>query len=1000
MREPKVKGSKVIHRQLLAIAIGTVVGVSALNAPQALAANSDGAIIGTFDQADAKKFAGAEVVIRNKANGFTRTTKADEDGRYRFSRLPVGTYDVTARVNGEEVSLGRNVRVTIGTATELDGTSTADLEEVVVVGQRGRLQIDTTSSESGVSFSAADLEMLPVGRSLDSVALLAPGTVSGTAFGGVSFGGSSVGENAVFINGLNVSDVETGIGAGAVPFAFLEEAQIKTGGYSVEFGRTTGGVTNAVVKSGTNEFKYGFASYYTPEALRGGGTDGYNLLGERVSSNNMSDSDALSTNFYASGPIIQDKLFFYGIYEPRNNRSEGTVLNGDTTWKSKDDSGFWGGKVDWLITDDHSLEVIAFSDERESATDYFDAGEYQQTTFEERGGQNYLATYTGQITDDFLVKAMYGESEGKYVSTNTSGLECNRVYDDRSGVDAHIGCTTSTRFDGRINSREAFRLDMEYALGDHLLRFGMDDELRITKMDRLTTGPNQAYYEIEDSFPGEPLQGGTVQGDAYVMARTRNSIGEFESDTSAFYLEDIWSVTDNVTATMGVRFDEFDTKDAAGNSFLKIDEMISPRFGIAWDVNGDGSSKLFANLGRYYFPLANGLVAREGGGTLDTRTYHEFLGLESETTASGYTNVTPILGAQIGETYRVGNAAEGLDGTEAFVDNDLEASYQDELILGYEKLVAENWKLGVRGIHRRFHNAIEDMKIDVDVAGCGNVSGWVFANPGRELTLTRECDDGQTRQINIDLAKEQMPGSNGEMLGGPEVERSYNAVELVLDRQFMDQWSFNAAYTWSRSYGNYEGGVNSDTGNDIPGWTEAGDNVAYLLGNYGRLPNDRTHSFKMRGQYAWSEDLTLSAAFTMISGRPINARAQGNPFTDSESYEFNYVCLTNCTDLLDDNGDVIEEYSNGDRTFSRLGKGQYGDLDWIHSLDLGLAYRTQLAGNALNMRADIFNVLNSQGVTDVDEIMRYSMSATNANFLAPTGFQAPRSVRLAVSMDF
>lgn len=985
MFDRNASGKNKLQRHLLAMAIGAAVGVASLGAPVALAANSDGAIVGTLEASEAS-MAGVEVTIRNKDNGLTRTVKADSKGRYRFSRLPVGNYEVLMVVDGESQVLAPDVRVTIGTATEVDSDS-AIMEEIAVVGQRGQLQIDTTSSESGVTFSAADLEMLPVGRSLESVALMAPGTVSGTTFGGVSFGGSSVGENAVFINGLNVSDVETGVGSGSVPFSFLEEAQVKTGGYSVEFGRTTGGVMNAVVKSGTNEFKYGASTYYSPNVLRGSGTDGYNSVGDKVSSNKLADSDEFSTSFYASGPIIQDKLFYYVVYEPRNNTSEGKALNGDSTWESKDNSAFWGGKVDWLITDNHALELIAFSDQREDEIDIFDAGEYQQTSFVERGGQNFLATYTGQVTDDFMVKAMYGRSEGNYESSNTAGLECNYVYDNR--IDEQLGCTNDTRFDGRNNSREAFRLDMEYALGDHLLRFGMDDELRVTEMNRLTTGPDQRYYSIYGATPGEAFNGGIIQGDSYVRVRTRNSIGEFESDTSAYYLEDIWSITDSVTATMGVRFDQFDTKDAAGNSFLKIDEMISPRFGVAWDVGGDGTSKVFANLGRYYFPLANGLVAREGGGTLDTRTYHELLGLETDTSASGYTNVTPIIGDQIGDSYQVGNAAEGLDGTEAFVDNDLEASYQDELIIGYEKLIAENWKVGVRGIHRRFHNAIEDMKIDVDVAGCGNIYGWVFANPGRELTLTRECDDGQTRQVNIDLGEQQWFGLDGEPLGGPEVERRYNAVELVLDRQLSDRWSFNASYTWSRSYGNYEGGVNSDTGNDIPGWTEAGDNVAYLLGNYGRLPNDRTHSLKLRGLYAMTEDLTLSAQFRMISGRPINARAQGNPFTESESYDFNYVCVENC------NAD-----SNADRTFERLAKGQYGDLDWIPSLDLGVSYSTQVVGKDVNLSAYVFNALNSQKTTDVDEILRYTMATDSEDFLAPTAFQAPRSVRLSASVDF
>ncbi|MFN2168296.1 MAG: Oar protein, partial [Anaerolineae bacterium] len=269
-----------------------------------------------------------------------------------------------------------------------------------------------------------------------------------------------------------------------------------------------------------------------------------------------------------------------------------------------------------------------------------------------------------------------------------------------------------------------------------------------------------------------------------------------------------------------------------------------------------------------------------------------------------------------------GSAGEGLEGAEEFVDNDLEASHQDEFVLGYEQFINDDWKYGVRGVYRQFRNAIEDMKINVDTANCGNISGWVFANPGRDLTLTRDCGSGPER-VKIDLGRTQDFDVNGNAIGGPEAERDYKALEFTLARQWDERWSMDFSYTWSRSDGNYEGGVNSDTGNDIPGWTEAGDNVAYLLGNYGRTPNDRRHAFKLRGAYAVNEALTLAANFSLISGRPINARAQGNPFTNSTSYDFNYLCVANC-----------DAETNGEREFQRLNKGAYGDTDWVPSLDL------------------------------------------------------------------
>jgi hypothetical protein len=92
--------------------------------------------------------------------------------------------------------------------------------------------------------------------------MLAPGVIGGnSSFGGISFGGSSVAENSVFINGLNVTDFYRDRASRTAPFAFFQEFQVKTGGYSVEFGRSTGGVINAVTRSGSNEFQGGCAGH-------------------------------------------------------------------------------------------------------------------------------------------------------------------------------------------------------------------------------------------------------------------------------------------------------------------------------------------------------------------------------------------------------------------------------------------------------------------------------------------------------------------------------------------------------------------------------------------------------------------------------------------------------------------------------------------------------------------------------------------------------------------
>src|SRR5690606_16009187 len=186
------------------------------------------------------------------------------DGSYRIAQLPPGDYTLSSG-SGEPVSV--NVSIGGTTTVNLAGAGAVDLATVQVIGSRVINRVDVRSTESATNIRREEIARMPVDQNLSSVALLAPGVVaSGATFGGLTFGGSSVAENVVYINGLNVTDPYRRQGFSTVPFGFYEEFQVKTGGYSAEFGRSTGGVINAVTRSGGNEFHAGAEFTMEPRA--------------------------------------------------------------------------------------------------------------------------------------------------------------------------------------------------------------------------------------------------------------------------------------------------------------------------------------------------------------------------------------------------------------------------------------------------------------------------------------------------------------------------------------------------------------------------------------------------------------------------------------------------------------------------------------------------------------------------------------------------------------
>src|SRR5690349_722509 len=766
-------------------------------APMTMAASGDGSIVGRLNSDNKSAISGAEITAKNPANGFSRTIKAEADGAYRFPFLPVGTYTIEATKDGKTLGSLPNVPVTLGVATtadmELSGES---LDVITVKASRVVNAVDVSSTESATNISRQDVEQLPVDKDLMSVARLAPGVVRGHNFGGgagVSFGGSSVAENTIYINGLNVTDFYNRIGFSSVPYAFYDEFQVKTGGYSVEFGRTTGGVINAVTRKGTNDFKFGAEITWEPDSLQATKSNQPGVIGQYDQYNR--------TNYdvYASGPIIQDKLFFFALYEFRDYNPVNTNDDGSRFDDASEDDDFWGAKIDWNINDSNHLELLAFSDGNQTITNSYDfdldagqRGDFENRRFETEGGDNWAVTYTSYLTDSFSAKLLYGENERNFSRLSQNDIDCNRIRNALGASTVDVGCTNSPNIVTRADKREAARLDFEWVLGAHQLRFGADHESNVSDHNQFYPGPDRLLYEVR-RVTGATLENGAPRPAGvteFVRTRQNEVNGSFETLNSAFYLEDNWSVTDTFILNAGVRVESFDNRNSDGDSYIKMDNMIAPRFGFSWDMKGDGRAKLFGNVGRYFLPVANVINIKQAGGFLDARNWYVFNGFQNFD-YNGVTRQRPILGAQVGGT----DTSQG-DGTvgdlRSEVDRDMDPVYQDEFILGFQSMINEQWSWGVRGTYRKLNNAIDDMEISSTGVMCDGEpveAGFVMANPGKKVTIFSDtnCDGVNDAFVTVDTSKggwaiKDADGNYVRDVGYSKPRRTYKALDFDIDR--------------------------------------------------------------------------------------------------------------------------------------------------------------------------------------------------------------------------
>jgi hypothetical protein len=211
------------------------------------------------------------------------------------------------------------------------------------------------------------------------------------------------------------------------------------------------------------------------------------------------------------------------------------------------------------------------------------------------------------------------------------------------------------------------------------------------------------------------------------------------------------------------------------------------------------------------------------------------------------------------------------------------------------------------------------------------------------------------------------------------VKRSYSAVTLNFERAFDGEYYWKAQYTWSHSYGNYEGMVRSDNGQDDADITTLYDFAGLLEGANGNLPNDRPHSLKLWGVWEFREGWQLNGAASYRSGRPKNAF--GIHPTDS------FAALYGAESFFNQ-GEFVP-------------RGSLGRTSSVSRVDVGLKYETELLGGANTVfRLDVFNLFDFDTATEIDEVADEESGVAAATFGLPTNFQRPRTVRFGVTVDF
>ena len=976
----------------LALVVAGITASAAFVAPAMAQDVTAANLSGTVVDDSGKAVSGAMVEVTSIDRGSTRTTTTSANGTFSLPGMQVGTYNVTVMADGYTTTRSENVRVGLG-GNNYDFTVSSEAPatgEIVVRGAPVR-KVDFSGTATGIVFDVQKVaETVPVGRSIEAIQLLTPQVTSGdTAFGGVSIAGSSVAENVYYINGMNITNFRTFVGGTTVPFEFYDQIQVKTGGYQAEFGRNTGGAVIALTRSGSNTFHGGFNVYYQPEW-------GYEQAPDTYAQQNSKDKrEVIEGNIWASGPIIKDRLFFFGFFNPRHYSQTDVADNGDVTTRVIKDP-FYGGKVDLNLFDGHRVEATYFNDSQNE-----DVELNGSPTTNYSGGSNYIVKYTGAFTDWFTLSALYGKSKFNQTSAGADD-STPYVLDGRTGVLNYIAGNPAGTIDTGRDQRTNYRIDADLSftlLGEHNLRAGWD--LEKLQADNFTIYSGGTYNRYYRSGASGALSGLIAPNTDYVRVRTLNSGGSFQSENTAFYIQDSWDVTDRVNLSIGVRNDKFVNKDGLGAPFTELKNQWAPRLGINFDPTGDKTARISAFYGRYYLPVAANTNIRLAGSETFLQDWYSL-----PTGAGGVYSgdlINPTLGTKVlAEVLSPG----GVSDPSTLVSKNIKPQYLDEFIVGGEYNFPNRMKISANFTYRKLGAVLEDVDLDgsgnydsVIAAFCATQSqswcngtsvptigsgGYVLMNPGKDLIVNVSDDDGNLHEIT-------MPAS---FIGLPEAKRTYWAAELKWERPFENGWGLTASYVWSRSKGNYEGGVKSDNGQDDTGLTQDFDEIGWVDGSNGYLPNHREHTFKVFGNWKPTDRWNLGFNALIQSPRKfgcIGTYSAGDGRA-TDTLASSWYC------------DAQIAAGNIDGTLGKpVGRGNVFSSDWNKRVDLSFAYTIPMESIAggITLRADVFNVFNFKSKLDFNEFGDLDdVDTINPNYRAVTGYQVPRYFRFGVSANF
>ncbi len=594
---------------LLAIALAAIV----LLAPASATAQGvqTGNLVGTATSNDGQPLPGVTVTVTAPTMIGERTAVTAVNGDFILRGLPPGSYQVHFTLEGMQ-TVERSAVVPLGGTARTDAAlEVAAASETIVVQGQVPSALETTTV--GVNFDSTTVDSLPVDRNFTAVAELAGGVNDNTPnVGQITINGGFAFDNVFMVNGVDITENLFGDFDNLFIEDAIAETQVLTSGISAEYGRFSGGVVNAITKSGGNQFSGSARVDLTKPQWR----DETPFEEERGQERDGDLGEIYEATL--GGPVVRDRLWFFLAGHNEETDNALTLPITGIPFSTVQENQRYHLQFTGNIAANHSLQVSYIDNEttQNNVVSTSRAIDLASVITRELPNSGWSVSYNGVLTNSLFGELRYSEKEfGFRGAGGTSRDILDSPFRSQGALAGSSGnrnynapyfdaTDPENRNNEQLYGALSWFLTSESA-GSHDLKFGAERFVNIGTGGNSQTSTDYVFYTDYAVSGGRPVTdaaGNIVP----VFTPGLSGLGQWVATrdaridiaTDALFVNDRWNLNANWSMNLGLRYEQTAAETQANVTTIDTDALV-PRLGVSFDPQGDGKYKLDVSYSQY-----------------------------------------------------------------------------------------------------------------------------------------------------------------------------------------------------------------------------------------------------------------------------------------------------------------------------------------------------------------------------------------------------------------